>query len=81
MYMSNLSVCTLACQKRASDHCIDGCELPCGCWELNSGPLKNWTVLSRASVYLFLIRDSYHCNTLVYSIQQSNMLYRFVAEQ
>jgi hypothetical protein len=27
-------------QKRASDPIIDGCELPCDCWELNSGPLK-----------------------------------------
>ena len=25
-------------QKRASDFIIDGCEPPCGCWELNSGP-------------------------------------------
>ena len=23
----------------------DGCELPCGCWELNSGPLEEWLVL------------------------------------
>jgi hypothetical protein len=25
--------------KRASDSITDGCELPCGCWELNAGPL------------------------------------------
>jgi hypothetical protein len=25
-------------QKRASDPITDGCEPPCGCWELNSGP-------------------------------------------
>jgi hypothetical protein len=25
---------------RASDPIPDGCELPCGCWELNSGPLE-----------------------------------------
>jgi hypothetical protein len=24
------------CPKRASDPPIDGCEPPCGCWELNS---------------------------------------------
>lgn len=23
-------------QKRAPDLMIDGCKLPCGCWELNS---------------------------------------------
>jgi len=27
-------------QKRASDPITDGCEPPCGCWELNSGPLE-----------------------------------------
>ena len=27
-------------RKRASDPVIDGCELPCNRWELNSGPLK-----------------------------------------
>jgi hypothetical protein len=27
-------------QKRASDLITDGCEPPCGCWELNSGPLE-----------------------------------------
>ena len=29
-----------ACQKRASDLIIDGCEPPCRCWELNSEPLE-----------------------------------------
>ena len=24
---------------------IDGCEPPCGCWELNSGPLEEQPVL------------------------------------
>jgi hypothetical protein len=27
-------------QKRASDPITDGCEPPCGCWELNSGSLE-----------------------------------------
>jgi hypothetical protein len=27
-------------QKRASDPITDGCEPPCGYWELNSGPLE-----------------------------------------
>ena len=32
-------------QKRAPDLIKDGCEPPCGCWELNSGPLKEQSVL------------------------------------
>jgi hypothetical protein len=32
-------------QKRASDSITDGCEPPCGCWELNSGPLEEQSVL------------------------------------
>jgi len=32
-------------QKRASDPITDGCEPPCGCWELNSGPLEEQSVL------------------------------------
>jgi hypothetical protein len=27
-------------QKRESDLITDGCEPPCGCWDLNSGPLE-----------------------------------------
>ena len=33
-----LYISTLKHQKRASDLITGGCELPCGCWELNSGP-------------------------------------------
>jgi hypothetical protein len=44
-YMSALSAYTPVCQKRASDHITDDCELPCGCWELNSGPLVEQPVL------------------------------------
>jgi hypothetical protein len=32
-------------QKRASGSITDGCEPPCGCWELNSGPLEEQSVL------------------------------------
>jgi hypothetical protein len=32
-------------QKRASDLITGSCELPCGCWELNSGPLEEQSVL------------------------------------
>jgi hypothetical protein len=32
-------------QKKASDLITGGCELPCGCWDLNSGPLEGQSVL------------------------------------
>jgi hypothetical protein len=31
--------------KGASDLITDGCEPPCGCWELNSGPLEGQPLL------------------------------------
>ena len=34
-----------ACQNKALDPITDGCEPPCGCWELNSGPLEEQSVL------------------------------------
>ena len=37
--------CLQTHQKRASDLSTDGCEPPCGCWELNSGPLEEQSVL------------------------------------
>ena len=37
------SSCLQTHQKRASDTVTDGCEPPCGCWELNSGPLEEQT--------------------------------------
>ena len=42
MYMSML---WLTHQKRASDPITDGCEPPCGCWEMNSGLLEEQSVL------------------------------------
>jgi hypothetical protein len=35
-------------QKRASDLIMDGCEPPCGCWDLNSGPSEEHLVLLTA---------------------------------
>ena len=35
-------------QKRAPDLIIDGCKPPCGCWELNSGPLEEQSLLLTA---------------------------------
>ena len=45
MYMRALSLCTPAWQKRASDPFTDGCEPPCDCWDLNSGPSEEQLVL------------------------------------
>jgi len=45
MYVSTLSHCLQTDQKKASDPITDGCEPPCGCWELNSGPLEEQSVL------------------------------------
>ena len=33
-------VCLQTLEKRASDFVMDGCEPPCGCWDLNTGPLE-----------------------------------------
>ena len=35
-------------QKRTPDLITDGCEPPCGCWELNSGPLEEQAMLLTA---------------------------------
>ena len=44
MYADTLSACTAAHQKRA----LNSCELRCGYWELNSGPLEEQGVLLTA---------------------------------
>ena len=47
--MSALSAYFTVCQKRATDHTLGGCESPCGCCDLNSGPLKEQPVLTGES--------------------------------
>jgi hypothetical protein len=37
--------CLQTQQKRASDPIMNDCEPPCGCWELNSEPLEEQSVL------------------------------------
>ena len=39
-------------QKRPLGPITDGCELPCGCWELNPGPLEEQPVLLTAELSL-----------------------------
>jgi hypothetical protein len=43
-----LPACTPACKKRVPDFIADGCEPPCSCWKLNSGPLEEQPVLLTA---------------------------------
>ena len=50
--MSAQSACMSACQERASHSITDGCELPCGFWELNSEPLEEQSVLLTAQLPL-----------------------------
>jgi hypothetical protein len=47
LYMSTLSLFQTH-QKKALDPITDGCEPPCSCWELNSGPLEEQSVLLTA---------------------------------
>ena len=37
--------CLQTLQKKESDLLTDGCEPPCGCWDLNSGPSEEKSVL------------------------------------
>jgi hypothetical protein len=54
------SHCLQTHQKRASDPITDGCELPFGCWELNSESLEEQPVLLTTKPFLqpheFLIK-------------------------
>ena len=56
--------CLQTHQKRAWDPITDGCEPSCGCWELNSGPLEEQSVLLTTEpslqppAYLFLRQDT-----------------------
>jgi hypothetical protein len=39
-------------RRRALDLIMDGCEPPCGCWDLNSGPSEEQSVLPTAEPLL-----------------------------
>jgi hypothetical protein len=49
MWLLGIEIKTVAVlrqhQKRVSDLIMDCCEPPCGCWDLNSGPLEEQSVL------------------------------------
>ena len=59
MYVSTVH-CLQTPKKRASDLITDGCEPSCGCWELNSEPLEEQSVLltSEPSLQLQILLDS-----------------------
>jgi hypothetical protein len=44
MYVSTLSLSSDT-PEEGTDPITDGCEPSCGCWELNSGPLEEQSVL------------------------------------
>jgi hypothetical protein len=46
--------CFQAPQKRVADLITDGCEPPCGCWDLNSGPSAEQSVLPSAEPFFSL---------------------------
>jgi hypothetical protein len=54
--------CLQTHQKRASDPITDGYEPPCGCWELNSGPLEEQSVLLTAEPSLQPLLHSLNSN-------------------
>jgi hypothetical protein len=55
-------------QKRVSDIIIDDDEPPCGCWDLNSGPLEEQSVhltaepsLQHQKVFLIIVCEAGMC--------------------
>jgi hypothetical protein len=64
MYMSTLSISS----DTLFDPITDGCEPPCGYWDLNSGPLEEQSVLliiepSLQSPLLFILLPPYYLHT------------------
>ena len=60
IYLSNVyqyAVAVLTHQKATMDPITDGYEPPCGCWELNSGPQEEQTVLL---VTLSFLQPTFH---------------------
>jgi hypothetical protein len=52
-------------QKRALDPITDGCEPPCGWWELNSGPLEEQPVLLTTEPSLQAFNLPFHSSIYV----------------
>ena len=69
-------------QKRASNLITDGCDPPCGCWDLNSGPSEEQSVLLTAEPSLQPNFFSNFIKTkcfLNYSVQLHLFLERIIA--
>jgi hypothetical protein len=67
IYFIYVTLSLQRCKKRASDPITNGCEPPCGCWELNSRPLEEQSVLltddhlsSPQGIYLNIIKAIYN---------------------
>jgi hypothetical protein len=76
--MSVLSACRLAYQKKAAHASVDGCKSPCGCWELNSGPLEEQSVflpLSHLASPHPLINFKHTDNTTLVRMQRLKRCY------
>ena len=63
-YMWVHCCCLQTDQKRALDPITDVCEPPCGCWDLNSGPLKEQSVLLTPEPSLQPGHLLFHCSTI-----------------
>jgi hypothetical protein len=48
LYLSTHCSCLQTDKKRLPDLFMDGCEPPCGCWDFNSEPLEEQSVLLTA---------------------------------
>jgi hypothetical protein len=80
IYLSTHCSCLQTHQRKSLDPITNGCEPLCGCWELNSGPLEEQTVLFIAESSLqplnfSLFRDYFisFCNqTTVHKTIQCN---------
>jgi hypothetical protein len=68
IYLFYVSALSLKTHLRASDPITDGCEPPCGCWKLNSGPLEEQSVLLATEPslqpLLFIFKSWFFCVAL-----------------
>ena len=76
MYRSTLS----ACQKRALEPIIAGCEPPCSCWELNLGLLEEQLVLlTEPSLQPIFLKDFLNQFLRVYLQERLSFWTRWLA--
>ena len=69
LYLSTLSLSSNTPEEGVISLTTDGCEPPCGCWELNSGPSEEQSVLLTAEPSLqpllwFCVGDCIQCFVL-----------------